>query len=111
MLQTKEQGAEIFDFEAAYSPYEHFLCAQVTFFMPKSKLFTRKGYISSRSFDLDNIQKYLIDGIFKRFDKIDDSAICQINAIKAPSTDNNYNIFVNLVRQDLELLTEYYQDL
>lgn len=104
MCETLRCLPDIFKFEGAYSPYEHYLEARVTFFMPIDKLITKKGYISSKSLDLDNCLKYAIDGTFKRFEKIDDAAICEISAEKIPSEDNNYHIQIKLIKKELDEL-------
>jgi len=107
LIKTASRRPDIFDFEANYSPYEHFLACHIHFYMPKNKLITSKGYVNNKSIDLDNSLKYLIDAIFKRFNKIDDSAICQITSYKSFSTDKNYNTYISLIRQDLEILEDY----
>lgn len=101
LLEALKKRVEIYDFENAYSVFDHFLKANIVIYMPSNKLITKKGYISSKSLDLDNCLKYLIDGIFKSFKKIDDSAICKIDAEKRPSKDTDYHIEVELVRHDM----------
>jgi len=106
-MQTSQQRADIFEFETHYSPYEHILCAHINIYVPKSKLITRKGCVNQKSLDIDNCFKQTIDSVFKCFDKLDDSAICQLSAFKSYSHDNNHHIYFSLIRQDIEALEEY----
>ena len=102
-----QRKPDIFVFENSVSEYENFLCCQITCYIPRSKLFTKKGPISLTSGDVDNFAKPIIDNVFKFFDKLNDAIICQTNIIKAPSPDNNYGIYINLIRQDLDLLDKF----
>ena len=100
-VQTLAQRHEIFDFETRYSPYEHCLRATIVIYIPESKLITKKGYVSQKSLDLANCEKVLTDSVFKRFEKIDDSAICYLNMEKRTSLDNTYRIYYCLEIVDL----------
>ena len=51
MMQMIQQKHEIFDFEAHFSPYEHFLECDISIYIPESKLMTKKGYVSKKSLD------------------------------------------------------------
>lgn len=97
----------IFEFETHYSVYENFLSGDIRLYLPRAKLLTQKGSVSSTSIDLDNTLKFIIDGTFKRFEKINDAAICHINTFKLLSPDNNYHIYFGLIKRDLSDLEEY----
>jgi Holliday junction resolvase RusA-like endonuclease len=99
--------ADIFEFETNFSVYEHFVAGSLCIFVPKSKLVTKKGYISQKSGDIDNGCKALLDSVFKHFEKLDDSIICNLQVFKMPSPDNNYNIGLQLQRMEMTTLEEF----
>lgn len=76
-----------------FNPLKHCLELSIEFYIPREKYFTKKGYISRFSFDLDNCLKLLIDTLFDpRFFKrelfnfnIDDTFIQTIKASKHPA--------------------------
>ena len=80
-------------FTKAFNPLKHCIKLTIEFYIPREKYFTKKGYISRLSTDLDNCLKLLIDTLFDpRFFKrdlfnlnIDDQFIQTIVASKHPS--------------------------
>lgn len=94
----------MFKFETNFSPYEHFLSVTIAYELPMKELITKKGTISKKSIDLDNTFKTLIDTVFKGFNDLDDSAICEIYAQKQPSKRNAYNISMTLEIVDIKNL-------
>jgi Holliday junction resolvase RusA-like endonuclease len=105
-MQVNQQRSEVFAFEGTFSPYDHFLCAEINIYIPRSALMTKKGYISKKSMDIDNMFKQTIDSAFKEFEKLDDAWICKLFSSKTFSHDNNYHIYLSLLRQDLEVLND-----
>jgi len=96
---------ECSDFETSYSPYDHFLTCTIMFEVPRHKLFTKKNAISKTSIDVDNIQKPLLDLVFKHFQTIDDSFICNLDSHKVCSLTNEYRTVVILKKRNIEELT------
>lgn len=98
LLQMHDKGAEIFDFESNFSIYEHILSCDILIESPD--LITKKdGVISSKSIDLDNNAKVLIDAVFKKFEKLDDKMICKLSMRK--SLGKNNRIFFTLERKSI----------
>ena len=77
----------------AFNKHKHCIELTLEFYIPREKYYTKKGYISRFSTDLDNCLKLLIDTLFDpRFFKrdlfnfnIDDTFIQTINASKHPA--------------------------
>lgn len=106
--QMFTQKPEIFDFENSCSMFDHYLSCRIIYFMPKTKLITKKGYISKKSGDItENLNKATVDNVFKFFEKLDDSIICHSDHRKLISSDNNYSIMVTLIRRDIAELLDY----
>jgi len=96
-LLLLKKKREIEDFEAKFDINKSHLACSVKIYVPKSILLTKKGYISSRNLDLDNILKNLIDAVFKSFNKLGDHYIRSFSFIESlASEDNNYNIEISL---------------
>jgi Holliday junction resolvase RusA-like endonuclease len=78
------------------------LSVSLTFYLPKSKLYTKKGKVSRLSNDLSNIEKLLIDLIFdSRFHdrghpnlNLDDCLITELISRKQVSETDDYFIRV-----------------
>ena len=92
---------EMFKFEIDTSVFEHFLTCKIVCELPRSKLITKKGTVNTKSGDVDNFCKPIIDNIFKFMDKLDDSIILQVDVCKRFSQDNNYNIYVEFTRREI----------
>lgn len=103
-LECLKRKKEIQLFEEYFDIYKNYLAVEICFFIPERKLFVKKGYINHKSLDVDNAVKYTVDSIFKSFNKLDDSAICELEAQKLISPDKDYHILFKLYRRPLGLL-------
>lgn len=98
-------------FESIRSSFDrkiHGISATITYYYPSSKLFTKKDEISSKSLDITNVEKPLIDIIFlpHYYDKefpygfknlnLDDKFLVECNSKKALSPDQTHYIKVEL---------------
>jgi len=68
---------------------------ELTFYVPKTRLFTKKCAISKTSGDLDNFQKSFIDAVFNNLG-IDDSLVCDIVAKKRASNNSEFHILLKM---------------
>lgn len=100
-LELLNRRFDINKFETETSIYENFLTCKIVCEIPRSKLITKKDYISNISGDVDDMPKPIIDNIFKFFNKLNDAIICQCDVSKRPSKDNQYNIYVEFTRREL----------
>ena len=122
LLQLQDLTLQEFfvDFQRTWLPSKHCIDVTYDFKIPKSHLFTAKGEISARSFDLTNIEKLAQDNIFdKRFNGrmlrnattklmepianlcIDDKFVTSLHSIKSLSSDSEWSIEITIVRRDL----------
>ena len=88
-----------------FQPSKHALSVTYDFYFPRHLLFTKKGEISKRSFDLTNIEKLLQDNLFEsryngreiddliieNFD-IDDKFIIDLHSRKIPHEKDHHEI-------------------
>jgi Holliday junction resolvase RusA-like endonuclease len=80
------------------------LQVSLIYYMPREKLYTKKGKVNGNSMDLSNIEKGLLDLIFdKRFNKrgwvnlnLDDALITRLVSEKIPSLTGKYHIQVKI---------------
>ena len=106
-LSSPKLKKEIERFTRAFSPLKHCIRLTIEFYIPREKFFTKKGYISRKSTDLDNCLKLLIDTVFDpRFFKrelfnfnIDDTFIQTIIASKHAA--DKHSIKIKVERMDL----------
>ena len=92
-----------------FQPSKHALSVTYDFYFPRHLLFTKKGEISKRSFDLTNIEKLLQDNLFEHryndrvidgieienFD-IDDKFIIDLHSRKLPHEKDHHEIRVTV---------------
>jgi Holliday junction resolvase RusA-like endonuclease len=90
---------ELQDFEQDYNPKAHYLTLEMTVECPN--LMTKKNEINRRCLDLDNVQKYTTDAIFKEFNKLDDAYICEITVKKMTSPNKYFNFHYKLAIKQL----------
>jgi Holliday junction resolvase RusA-like endonuclease len=83
---------QITQFDRDFDVKTEFLKLKLVFYVPMSRLITKKGAISLRSIDLDNCQKTVIDCVFNCFSTVDDKSICDIQAFKRPSLTGVWGI-------------------
>jgi hypothetical protein len=100
-----------------FLPSKHALSVTYDFYFPKRLLFTKKGEISKRSFDLTNIEKLLQDNLFEsryngreidgvvieNFD-IDDKFIVDLHSRKLPHEKDHHEIRVTVALLPLSRL-------
>lgn len=68
---------------------------ELNFYVPKTKLFTKKCEIAKRGGDLDNMQKAFIDAVFNHIG-VDDALVCEIVAKKMASNDQEHHISLKM---------------
>ena len=92
--QYKEELNELHKF---FDPHLHFIRACYRIYVPKAQFKTKEKNpkISRRSKDIDNMLKTLQDSVFK-FINIDDTFVCDLEAYKRESLDDNWKIVVEL---------------
>ena len=93
-----------------FQPSKHALAVSYDFYFPQKLLYTKKGEISKRSFDLTNIEKLLQDNLFEHryndrvidgieienFD-IDDKFIVDMHSRKLPHQKDHHEIRITVV--------------
>lgn len=94
------QKEEFRKFEASFDKNENFVYADLVIYIPN--LFTKAGYISHHSGDLDNYAKNILDAIFKQFVDLDDKMICELCVSKREG--KFYSMEVELRKFDLKVL-------
>lgn len=108
-LSQPENAKKIVDFRTKIEE-KSFIHAELRFYYPKSKLYTKRGGISRLSMDLSNIEKMLIDLLFdkKYTGRIsdanlpiqtlcaDDKLLTRLTSEKIVSPDNTYTTVVEL---------------
>lgn len=102
LLSSSENQEKLEQIRKSFDKNLHYFKVKLEFYFPKNTLFNKKGLLSSRAFDLSNIEKTLIDLIFlPKYHKqqfpygcpninIDDKYICELESIKGLSSDYNY---------------------
>lgn len=103
-----KHGREIQSFCDGFDPGTGHLKVELVFYVPKTKLFTKKGDISKISGDLDNYQKSIIDSIFNCID-LDDAYIGEIVAKKRASNDSQYHISFKMEKAEIGELEEPFE--
>jgi len=102
---------KIWAFEEKFDIYEQHISFSGKFYIPKSKMFTKKGYISQRSGDWDNYIKIAQDCIFKHFNKLDDCYIKHVGNIEyLISPNNEYHFSLKYKARENEFLTPRVQE-
>ncbi len=109
MYQLMRYKEEFKKFSKVFNPLEHLVNVELTFYLPKNILLTKKGNISRRSQDLSNVEKMLIDLVFDpRFVgrtvngmeylnlDCDDTAICQLLSRKRVCASQDYEIAIRI---------------
>jgi len=108
LLQSQEVQSKFNLIKEAFNPLEHGLEVEYTFFHPYDILYKKSdGSVSSRSFDLTNIEKLPQDFLFnsKYLSRevgdteisnlgIDDKYILSMHSSKKPSTDGLFSFLV-----------------
>ena len=88
--------ASLLDLVNKETKAESGLSLELLFYMPKSKLYTAKGAISRKSKDLSNIEKLLIDCIFKHMPDRDDAEIVQMVSGKTATEGHEHGVRIIL---------------
>ena len=97
--------SEIQAFESTFDIYSQHISYKGIFYIPESKLFTKKKYISHSSGDFDNYLKCATDSIFKHFNKLTDTYIKHVEEIEYLVSENNeYHFDVRYTKRDNKLL-------
>lgn len=111
-LQSDCNQSYLDSIKSKFDKNKHYLSISFIFHIPKNKFFTKKGYISRNSMDLDNRLKPIIDFICsaKYNDRgyvnldIDDQFIGELSALKRPSINDEYQVFISLEVKPLSCL-------
>lgn len=114
-LRNKEYQDKIEEFRNLFSPSKHSIEIHIKLQYPKELLYTKKHQISSKSFDISNTEKPLIDVIFlskystktSRNLEIDDKYITKMIVEKVAGKDHLITINIKLV--DLPDLSDIQQ--
>lgn len=85
---------EINKFKQEFDPKVHYISAEYTIYTPSEIIFTKDGWISSRSVDLD-AHKCLQDTIF-RFMDLDDKLVRDVRYHSPVSHDSKWNFVIML---------------
>lgn len=117
-LNTVKNLEKLNSLRAHFKPKKHQYKVDLIFFFPPEVLTTKADELSSRAFDISNIEKPLIDLLFlpiyynkehptgcKNL-KIDDKTITDLSSKKRASPDNNYYIKIKLSIVDRNLTDE-----
>ncbi len=102
----------------AFDPIKHCFEVEIISYVPKAILFTKAGTLSSRSYDLSNIEKNLIDLLFlPRYHQelqqmrptggninADDKGIVTLRSAKRCSTDDKFLLEVIVSIEPLKLV-------
>ena len=107
-ISSKIDQDAIKAFTALFDPKKHGIVIKLTYYYPKAELITKAGTLSSKSFDLSNVEKPLIDVLMlaKYSDssitnlEIDDKFIVDLESKKR--IGNEHSISVNFQLVELE---------
>lgn len=107
-LRSKEIQKSIEDFRQRFNPEHHSLSIDLCFAYPEATMITKKGTLSSRAFDLSNVEKPIIDVTF--LEKyctstiknlmVDDKFLTKMRSEKIASDE--HAIFIRVQLEDLE---------
>lgn len=107
-LNTPEILAKLEKLRNHFDPTRHSYSIDLTFYYPEDRILTKSGVLSSRSIDISNSEKHLVDLLFlpKFFDKespeglrnlnIDDRYLTDMVSKKRVSKDGDYSIEVTI---------------
>lgn len=98
------------DIKSAYNPEEHAFSIRLCHVYPKDFFFNAKGRISSRTFDLSNTEKLLIDLLFDEKHQrtgispietlaTNDCNLVRLYSYKMPGDDYAIKITISLVKK------------
>jgi hypothetical protein len=108
-LKSDKTQKELEEFRNLFSFEKNSLKIDMIFHYPKEILYTKKNHLSSRAFDISNVEKPLIDVIFlakysndkvKNLE-IDDKYIVEMSSKKTHSKDLNHYIEIIIELLDL----------
>jgi hypothetical protein len=114
-METMPNHKRITSFREKFDPSKHYLSINLDFYMPYSKLFTKKGTISCISKDLTNVEKMLVDVLMdkRHFERgvnnlnINDALILSCQSNKIPFT--SFKTVVTLQMNKLQPLKDKYE--
>lgn len=89
-------------FEEQFKREDHCLTCRMIIEIPAPDFVTKKNEIKKSHNDLDNFVKCFIDSVFKNFNELDDSQICQMVAFKKVSKDGSHNARMKLSIDSIE---------
>lgn len=99
-LKLSPHLKQIAEFTKNFDSTKNVIKANYVFYVPKEKLFTKKGTVSKKSIDVDNFVKSLTDSVFKIMGELnsdcDDSQIMEMNLKKTMSHDDKYYVRIEL---------------
>lgn len=103
-LRNKDIQKKISKFRESFDATKHSLSINIITTYPKDILYTKKGMLSSRAFDISNTEKPLIDVIFlakystntTKNLEIDDKYITSMKSEKVAGEDYNISIKIQL---------------
>ena len=83
-------------FKNNYDETKHVLRVDYVFHIESNKLFTKKGVVSKRSGDTDNLIKPINDKIFGQL-KIDDAMVYKVSALKVPGPEPKIECTIKMI--------------
>jgi len=104
-LRDEDIQEQLENIRANFDPKKHCIQVSLIFEFPKEILITKVGAMSSKAFDLSNIEKPLIDVIFlpshssktcKNLE-LDDKYVSKLTSAKVPSTRHSIRICIELL--------------
>jgi len=106
---------EIEEFKKLFNPEKHGLVFNLIYFYPKNIVLTKEGRLSSRAFDLTNVEKPIVDLITAEYHctdlcknlEIDDKHIMKVKSEKGIA--KNHAIYVEIDIKELKNLADIKQ--
>ena len=103
-LRDEEVQKNIEEFMSHFDPKENCFSVELTFYYPESLFYTKKGMLSTKVFDITNVEKPLVDTVFlEKYStsviknlQIDDKYITKCVSQKLPSESHWINVKIQL---------------
>ncbi len=104
-LRYKQIQDDFQSLKSQFDPCKHSITVELDFYYPKDILFTKQKQISSRAFDVTNVEKPLIDLLFlKKYCtyniknmEIDDKYITKLISQKKHSENHRIDVKIELI--------------
>lgn len=104
-LREDDIQTQIKEFRDRFDPERHCIHIDIETVFPESILYTKKGMLSSKAFDVSNMEKPIIDVLFlKKYStptsknlEIDDKYITKMSSEKTAGEDYSINVKLQLL--------------